>query len=270
MTVDVTLIDGATGEVLGRFAQAAEDLPADFGRATKLHLGAAVWQVESAVPATREEYARGGALRLVLRKAPPVQMIRAAELKFSMSSICDVLPPDGEPCGDQLPLVVKDDLWLDVELVGPGHAAAIERNFAAIHRVQTERRSGPRFARMHVRAEPRAPFEGVGLTVAQLTATLGAEQRNPVTIDGYAGCMPGGFALVLRGGVVVYGRENASEVVVAGVEHVVGDASAVAGPLFALMAEHGLSLVDWRSRLRIDDEASLAQWLGLPPAHLWR
>lgn len=187
-----------------------------------------------------------------------------------MSSICDVLPPDGPPCGDLAPLVVKDDLWRDIELVGPGHDEAVEENFAAIRRIQAEHRAGPGFSKLHVRTEPRAPLDGVGLTVAQIAAALGAGRRNPVTIDGYAGCIPGGFALAVRGGLVFYGFDEDAVAIVAAIDRSQGDASAAAAPLFALMSEHRLSLVDWRSCLRIDEESALAQWLREAPRRLWR
>jgi hypothetical protein len=270
VTIELTLVDGATGQVIGRSAVAAEDLPEDFGPATELRVGETAWRVESAVPPTRAEYVSAGALRLVLREAPPVRMVDPAELNFSMSSICDTLPPDGGPCGDLAPLVIKDDLWRDVELVGSGHDDAIEENFAAIRRIQAGHRVGPGFAKLHVRTEPRAPLDAVGLTVAEVSAVLGASQRNPVTIDGYGGCIPGGFALSLPGSLVFYGREGNGVAVMAAIDHSAGPASAVAAPLFALMSEHRLSLVDWRSCLRIDDEPGLAQWLGGTPQHLWR
>jgi hypothetical protein len=269
VTVEVTFVDGATGQLIGRSTMAAEDLPEVFGPATELHIGEAAWRVESADPETREECARSGVLRLVLRKAPPVETVQPAKLKFSMSSICDMLPPDGAPCGNRLPLVIKEDLWRDVELVGPGHEDAVAVNFAAIRRIHTERRIGPGFFEIHLRTEPRAPLDNTGLTVAQLAAALGTEQRNPVTIDGYAGCVPGGFALPVSGGLVVYGYENDGAAVVAGIDHSAGDASAATASLFALMSEHRLGLVDWRNCLRIDDESVLDQWLGEAPRHLW-
>lgn len=272
MTIEVTLVDGATGEAFGRSAMAAEDLPEDFGTATDLWIGETAWRVESAIPATRSEYVRAGTLRIVLRKPPPVEMVRAADVNFSMSSICDLLPPGGGPCGDLPPLVVKDDLWRDVELVGPGHTDAIEENFAAIRRIQAEHGAGPGFSKLHVRVEPRAPLGGVRLTVAELAAALGAHQRNPVTIDGYSGCVVGGFALPICSGLVVYGHEDDGAVVVAAIDLAEDDASAAAAPLSALMSAHRLSLVDWRGLLRIDEEPVLARWLGEgeSPHRLWR
>ena len=268
------MVDGATGQVFARTAMAAEDLPEDFGRATELTIGETAWRVESAVPHTRVEFARTGTLCLVLWKAPSVQMIKASSLNFSMSSICDVLPPDGAPCGDVPPLVVKDDLWRDVELVGPGHDDAVEENFAAIRRIQAEHRVGPGFSKLHVHVEPRAPLDAVGLTVAQLAAALGAERRSPVTIDGYVGCIPGGFALTVHRGLLFYGFDMGGVAIVTAIDYSADssqcDASAVAAPLFALMSEHRLSLVDWRSCLRIDDESVLTRWFGEAPRRLWR
>jgi hypothetical protein len=269
MSIEVTLIDAATGHEIARTRQAAEDLPADFLDAT-LQLAGETWQVESAEPPFREEYVRSGALQLILRKAPPVSTIPTKLLGFSMSSICDELPCDGGPIGDGLALSLKDDLWRDIEFIGPGHEDAIEANFAAIQRIYDDHHPGPGFTQIHVRTEPRTPLTGCALTLADLSNRLAAQSRHPVTIIGYAGCIPGGFALPLSSGLTVYGCTDNDVVTVAAIDHTMGDASAAVESLADLVNDLRLSLVDWRSRLRINDAETLRTWLRTPPPALWR
>ena len=165
MTIEVTLIDAATGREIARSRRAEADLPADF-LATTLQLGEETWRVERAVPPLREEYVRSGVLRLILRKAPPVKTVPAKLVRFSMSSITAGLPLDGEPANGNLALSLKDDLWRDVELVGLGHDSAIDENFAAIRQIHDEHRSGSGFTRIHLRTEPRTPLAGCHMTLA--------------------------------------------------------------------------------------------------------
>lgn len=268
-TIEVTLTDAANGHEIARARHVAEDLPADFLEATLQYAGE-TWQVERAVPPLREEYVRSGALHLFLRKAQPPETVPVKLVGFSMSSICDELPADGAPSGDGLALSVKEDLWRDVELVGPGHEDAIEANFAAIQRIYEDHYPGPGFTQIHVRTAPRAPLAGCSLTLAQLSKRLASQTLHPATITGYAGVIPGGFALTHSSGLAIYGCTDNDVVTVAGIDHTMGDASSAAESLAALMSDHRLSLVDWRSRLRIDDVETLRNWLRTTPTALWR
>ncbi|MFD0631369.1 hypothetical protein ACFQ9X_06720 [Catenulispora yoronensis] len=199
-------------------------------------------------------------------------MIPARDIHFSMSSISDPLPAIAAPLDGRSMLLVKDDLWRDVELVGPFAARAVRANLAAIRRVQTEFRSGPGFTEIHLRTDPAEPLEGVVLTVEDLAAGLGTTTHfvRPVAIEGQ-GVVRSGYALSVADGVHVYGTvDQASRVTVAGVHR-----TGVAGPRVAddfatLTRTRGLTLVDWRAGVQTDDAEELADWFAEPPQPLWR
>ncbi|NUP46777.1 MAG: hypothetical protein HOW97_05605 [Catenulispora sp.] len=274
MDISVTLRDAADGGVIARTVMPSQDLPPAFDGTQLLEAAGEVWRVVRAEPAFREEYELIGELELTLRRAEDVktQMFPARGIHFSMSSISERLPAIAAPLDGRSVLLVKDDLWRDVELVGPFAAAAVAANLAAIHRVQTEFRAGPGFSEIHVRTEPAEPLEGVTLTVEDLAAGLGTTTHfvRPVAIEGQ-GLVQGGYALSVADGVHVYGLvDPASRVTVAGVHR-----TGVAGPQIAtafaeLARARGLTLVDWRGGLRTDDAAVLTEWFGDPPEPLWR
>jgi hypothetical protein len=275
MDISVTLRDAADGAVIARTVVDSEHLPPAFDGTQLLEAAGAVWRVVRAEPAFREEYELVGELELTLRPAaddPPVQMLPARDIHFSMSSISDRLPAIAGPFDGRSVLLVQDDLWRDVELVGPFAAEAVRANLAAIHRVQTEFRSGPGFTEIHVRTEPAAPLEGVTLTVEDLAAGLGTTTHfvRPVAIEGQ-GVVRGGFALSVADGVHVYGLvDAASRVTVAGVHRTGVAGPHVAEAFAALALARGLTLVDWRAGLRTDDAAVLTEWFATPPQPLWR
>ncbi|GAA1960975.1 hypothetical protein [Catenulispora subtropica] len=275
MDISVTLRDAADGGVIARTVVASETLPPAFDGTQMLEAAGTVWRVVRAEPAFREEYELVGGLELTLRRVERVDgdgFAPAGDIPFSMSSISDRLPDLAGPLDGRSVLLVKDDLWRDVELVGPFAAEAVAANLAAIHRVQTEFRSGPGFTEIHLRVDPAEPLEGVTLTVEDLAATLGTTTHfvRPVAIEGQ-GVVRGGYALSVTDGVHVYGLvDHASRVTVAGV-HRTGIADAAVAEAFAELARtRGLHLVDWRGGLRTDDAAVLAEWFGAPPQPLWR
>jgi hypothetical protein len=275
MDISVTLRDAADGAVIARTTVSSDSLPPAFDGTQMLEAAGTVWRVVRAEPAFREEYELVGALELTLRPAERVDgagFAPAGDIHFSMSSISDRLPDIAGPLDGRSVLLVKDDLWRDVELVGPFAADAVEDNLAAIHRVQTEFRSGPGFTEIHLRVDPVEPLEGVTLTVEDLAAALSTTTHfvRPVAIEGQ-GMVRGGYALSVADGVHVYGLvDTASRVTVAGV-HRTGIADAPVADAFAELARaRGLQLVDWRGGLRTDDPGALAEWFGAPPQPLWR
>jgi hypothetical protein len=272
MDISVTLRDAADGGVIARTVVPSESLPPAFDGTQMLEAAGQTWRVVRAEPAFRDEYELIGGLELTLRRVEQVQMMPAGEIHFSMSSISDRLPDIAGPLDGRSVLLVKDDLWRDVELVGPFGAAAVEENLAAIHRVQTEFRSGPGFTEIHLRTEPAEPLSGVTLTVEDLAAGLGTTTHfvRPVAIEGQ-GVVRGGYALSVTDGVHVYGLvDTASRVTVAGV-HRTGIAGTEVAEAFAgLLRTRGLQLVDWRAGLRTDDAGLLGEWFGTPPQPLWR
>lgn len=275
MDISVTLRDAADGGVIARTAVPSDSLPPAFDGTQMLEAAGEVWRVVRAEPAFREEYELVGTLELTLRRVERVDgdgFAQAGDIHFSMSSISDRLPDIAGPLDGRSVLLVKDDLWRDVELVGPFATEAVAANLAAIRRVQTEFRSGPGFTEIHLRVDPAEPLDGVTLTVEDLAAGLGTTTHfvRPVAIEGQ-GVVRGGYALSVADGVHVYGLvDQASRVTVAGV-HRTGIADVPVAEAFADLARtRGLHLVDWRGGLRTDDAGVLAEWFGAPPQPLWR
>lgn len=274
MHISVTLRDAADGGVIARTAVSSQDLPPAFDGTQMLEAAGTLWRVVRAEPAFREEYELVGALELTLRQVERVDrddLVSGGDIHFSMSSISDRLPDIAGPLDGRTVLLVKDDLWRDVELIGPLGAPAVLENLAAIRRIQTDFRSGPGFTEIHLRTEPAQPLAGVAFTVEDLAAALGTTTHfvRPVAIEGL-GVVRGGYALSVADGVDVYGLlDTASRVTVAGV-HRTGIAGAeVAGAFGTLLRERGLELVDWRGGLHTSDTEVLAGWFGAPPQPLW-
>lgn len=270
--VEVTLSDAADGAVLARTLAPVGTLPPNFDGTQLLEFDQARWRVVQAEPACRDEYRLTGSLALLLRRVTETRTVDPAEVLFSMSSICDDLPDlDGPPDGESL-LTVKDDLWRDVELVGPGNDAAIAANFAAIAEVQERFRSGSGFSRLHVRAEPRRPLAGVRIGLAELAEAFGATAHflRPVAVTG-AGVVRHGYALDVSRDVHVYGVAD-DRLTVVGV-HRTGPADPrPAEALAGVLRGHGCELIDWRARLRFggDDLPALVDWFASQPQPLWR
>lgn len=273
MDISVTLRDAADGGVIARTTVPSESLPPAFDGTQMLEAANQVWRVVRAEPAFREEYELIGELELTLRRVEQEpRMLPARDIHFSMSSISDRLPDIAGPLDGRTVLLVKDDLWRDVELVGPAGGAAVEENLLAIRRIQDEFRSGPGFTEIHLRSTPAEPLSGVTLTVEDLAAALGTTTHfvRPVAIEG-RGVVHGGYALTVADGVHVYGLvDTASRVTVAGVHRTGIAGTDVADAFGGLLRERGLELVDWRGGLRTDDAEILAGWFGAPPQPLWR
>jgi hypothetical protein len=229
--------------------------------------------VVEAEPTDRAGYEAAGLLVLRLWKTgEPEPMVNPLDVKMSMSSICDELPAC-EPGGGTGPVLqIKDDLWRDVELVGPGHEAAIEECFEGITRIVTECVDGMGFSELYVRREPRAPLDGVSLGMAEVSGAFsGTSHYITQLVIPTEGMVTRGFALPLATGAHMYGTVDNGRLSIAGIHrtHAITD-PAVAGALADLMRRHSLSLVDWRSRLRLREAEDLAAYFATEPQMLWR
>ena len=130
MDISVTLRDAADGGVIARTTVPSEDLPPTFDGTQMLEAAGTVWRVVRAEPAFREEYELVGELELTLRQVERVEradLVPGGDIHFSMSSISDRLPDIAGPLDGRTVLLVKDDLWRDVELIGPVRGAPRSR-----------------------------------------------------------------------------------------------------------------------------------------------
>jgi hypothetical protein len=271
MDIEVTLSDAADGTVLARSVAPPESLPPNFDGTQMLQLGGSKWRVVHAEPADRDEYEVIGTLKLLLRRVEEVAAVPVDDIHYSMSSICDELPPIDGPLDGESALSVKDDLWRDAELVGPGQDAEIAEVFAGIDRVYAESRVGQGFREIYVRTAPVDPLAQVNLTFAELAEAFGATAHflRPVAIEGL-GAVRDGYALSVTPGVHIYGVAVDDRVTVAGIHRTAPADNTVAEALATVLRRHGCELVDWRNRMRIGATATLADWFGSEPQALWR
>lgn len=259
----------------GPFARAellSETLPDRFDGTQYIELQGSQYHVVEAEPANREGYEAAGLLVLRLWKKDDAPTVNPLDVKMSMSSICDALPAC-EPGGGPGPVLqIKDDLWRDVELVGPGHDDAVAECFEQIGRVVTECYDGLGFTELYVRREPRSPLDGVTLNLGEITAVFAGTSHyiTPVVIP-TEGMVVRGFAVPLASGAHLYGTVDGGRLSIAGVHrtHAVAD-PAVAENLAGLLKNHALTLVDWRSRLRLREADDLATYFATEPQMLWR
>lgn len=92
----------------------------------------------------------------------PARWVDPSTVLFSLSTICDELPPTSSEVADAADAIFHEDDWRQVELVASVHGPIVAENFAAIHAIRSAC-SGVGFDRLHVRQEPRLPLDGLRL-----------------------------------------------------------------------------------------------------------
>jgi hypothetical protein len=229
-TIHVQLVNAKTQTVMGEADLPVEQLPESFAEPTTLHLGGSDWSVVKAEPMTRDEYVKTGALLLVLH---PIEMVDPNTILFSLPTIENTMPPMSP--GDATCNMHEDD-WRQHELVSARFEPEIAAELADIRKIH-EDRTGPGFKNIHVRSRIPEPLGGREVSLAALTAALGAPAREAVSLAG--GVVTGGFAYAIGGGYL-YGREDGGLVRELGVARGT-DPSGLA----AFARTNQLVLVDW-------------------------
>jgi hypothetical protein len=218
-----------------------EALPDRFDAETRLHLANDTWEVLRVEPPARVDWLRGGLLTLTVRRIevppPPTR-----DIEYSMPTLCDRLPAMAPaPRDGQLLLTLSEDLWRQVELVSRTHTAVVHEQLAAIERI-VGARTGPGFREVHLRQQPTSPLVDCHLTTAILERALpAAEPFDGVGFGPPRGAIEGGFAYA-SGELRVYGVTMDGVAICLALERA---PATVTPPLKALIADHGLLLVDW-------------------------
>lgn len=235
--IAVTLIDVASGEELGRTELPADDLPETFEVDTTMHLGSEDWRVEKADPVDRTGYVASSQLTLWLRRLETLGTtdIDPSQLRFTMPTLEDALPPMRRPDSSQTYAMHEDD-WRQREFVSRQFADDIESELREIREIWAEQ-DGVGFERVHIRTRVPAPLRGIELTLDEVAAALGGIEPLSLTVGD--GQVVDGFAFPLSGGAA-YGR-------VAGglVETLALHGGAEPGGLGRRASVHSLVLVDW-------------------------
>src|SRR5262245_25938855 len=109
--VRVKFQDDRTNAVIAETRVNPGQLPETFALATTFELRGKRYEVVRAVPLTRAEFAKSGALTLLVRQAGPVTMVKPSELLYSLSTINDELPPSDSAPASSSDLVLTEDDW---------------------------------------------------------------------------------------------------------------------------------------------------------------
>ncbi|MQA95292.1 MAG: hypothetical protein GEV11_11835 [Streptosporangiales bacterium] len=251
--IRVVFVDAATGVEFARSDVPLAQLPDTFAPATTLHLGEDAWTVVASAPASKPEFARSGRLVLTLSRERTVD---PRDVRFSLPTICDVLPPATGTASVNT-FVLHEDDWRQVELVSAALAEEIRGELRAVQEIverhaSTDAEGRPvGFDDIHVRRVPGAPLQG-GIAARELWELLPRPEHvyDGVGFRGATGVAEGSFAGVL-GPVVLYGLTAGGRVTVLGLTGQSGHAAhraatedAAAG-LERVLGAFRLYAVDW-------------------------
>jgi hypothetical protein len=277
--IEVVCIDAEGGRAFERTRLGLDALLQQLASPTTFFIHGELWDVQAVDPSTRAQLAEHASARLTLRRQESIAAAAPVkDLRLSMSSLCNALPPTtSQPTLMRAPyLKLHEDVWRDVEFVADSAQAAITHNFNAIAAVLAEaaKKRTAGFGRCVVRTEPAAPLDGVSIRVDELAIVLGqnADAAHPLVIDGPPpgrdipnGLVLGGFAFDTGGGTHVYGRAVQNQIIELGVhraDDIVPEARRAAPALSALMRTHALTLVDWRARAQLRTTEQITTWLS--------
>lgn len=263
-TVSVVFVDAGTGDEIARSDMPADRLPETFEVATTLQLGEDAWSVTHAEPSAKADFARSGRLVLMLAR---VESVPAKEVRYSLATLYETLPPPGDGAGQDVFFSHEDD-WRQIELIGAGQGAEIREELHAIgaifeHHADTDAEGRVvGFGEIHIRTGPVRPLDD-GLPWDALWEHLPSPDR---TYAGF-GYRPGervdGSFAVAVGPVVLLGlTKNGLVTAISFVP--LPDSDAPSGPLASglqgLMSAHDLYAVDWIHG-RVADAPSAPDWL---------
>jgi len=267
-TIHVTLIDGATGRILGRSDLPIHQLPDSFEMPTTLHLGNQDWHVETAEPMRADEFSRTGALILTLRQ---VSHVDPNKILFTLPTLDAVIPhPDQRiKAPGHRTLELHEDDWRQIEFVSTKYQREIEAELADIATICREygvdNGRFPGFREIHMRKRIPSPFDPP-LAVAEMWAALGVTgpSFDAVSFERTSGIVPESFAFHI-GELTMYGTSVTNSVrCLCLCRH----RSALREPALSgvqrLMSAHSLYLVDWcrMTLLAPSDTKSLALYFS--------
>src|SRR5215218_8904224 len=131
--VEVTFVDGATGQVFAQAMMPPDQLPGTFLVDTTMHLRGEPWTVLKAEPPTRAEFARTRRLVLTLARQR-VATVDPRTILFSLPTINDRLPDEAEPV-DGSEAVLREDDWRQVEFAPARLRHVMDDEIGAIERI---------------------------------------------------------------------------------------------------------------------------------------
>lgn len=248
--IHVTLIDASSNRVFAQSKVPADSLPESFHADTTLHIGDEDWSVVEAEPPTRTEYSTTKKLTIRLRR---IALVPTKDVLFSLPSIIDALPELSATQMGACDLWLHEDDWRQMELVSHENSVAIERQFAAIHKIHEEQSvAGAGWRKLHKRTEPSVPitsnlqmndvrraFDGIGSLGGVAFGCYGSVEATSLVADG--------FGISCNDGLSLYGVAPAGRVTTLGIVeyHSAEAPSKSMSALVELAREFDLDLVHW-------------------------
>lgn len=212
--IRVTMVDVSTGRQLVESKMPPEHLPETFSIATTMHIGQDDWEVVSADPVTAEEFKRVKRLTLTVRRVEKVGVVPAGEIRYSLPTLCDAIPPvaPGTSRVGRDVYELHEDDWRQMEAVIMPLLPLVEAELEAIEGIYRDHNeNGHGFRALYVRSRIPRPLGG-SLSMARLRLAF-PDRRD---LDGIAysrgdELIDGGFAFEVDG-AIVYGRVREGDV----------------------------------------------------------
>lgn len=247
--IQLILIDDATDIVLAEETMSPQALPDSFRAETTLNIGGDNWWVVEAEPTTKDEYVASGRLVLRLRR---IEKVESQEVRFSLPTLCDVLPPTEGPLIEGTELLLHEDAWRQVEFVASSQSTEVRQQLAIIATILKDGKVGTGFGDLYPRQGSHQPVASADLSLDRLRQMFPSSKESRVAFETSSQTVDRSFALFVTPDWGLYGLTNSSDTVevlaVARLrpEKSSGDSARRAQEaLQALASELDLSLVDW-------------------------
>ena len=242
--VKTTFIDDETGSTIGVTKMVAEDLPETFEVQTTMHISDVEWEVVSASPQTRIQYAKSKCLTLRLRK---IEWNNPASILYSLPSICDGMPALGDKSVSTDDCVLHEDDWRQLELVARQHTEEIEVQILAIRQIHEHHSVDVGWNSVHCRGKPDPPIPA-SFDVQDICRFFGSNAPiRGVTYTGAQTTIATGFSIKPYDGLTLYGLSPDGGVTVLGIvnETRATVLDAAIANLSSLAIEYELDLLHW-------------------------
>ncbi len=208
--IEINLFNDETGEAIGRYKDSVQSLPDTFAIETNLHIADEEWIVVRAEPVSRSEIHKAGKLDLYLKK-PQYKSISPDEIRFSLPTITDAIPPLREASSLQNHMVIHEDSWRQSEFVSSLFESEIRDTFQQIKKIWDNHWDGYGFNSIHIRKEIPEPLQDRSLTIGNLQDLFGLRhQYDGVAFQSTAAEVSDGFAFEAEGGLTFFGQKDTS------------------------------------------------------------
>lgn len=188
-----------------------------------------------------------------------IRRLPASQLRFSLATICDRLPPLGETAGSvsEGDYLLHEDDWRQVEFVPDRDREYFVVQVDKVHQFKADNWDGFCWKNLFVRPDNPTELALLGIKLNDLARALpGASIRNVGVYSSFADpspvsssrCVLDGFSIRLTPKTVIYGHHTTGVVTTLAIDAEVENESeviAVASALTSIGQHYPLLLVDW-------------------------